>query len=318
MRLLRPAALSWTPAALLPPLATPRSPAAAVLHVLKTTALVESRADDYADYLRAVFADLGLDWIRAIDGWNLEERRHGELLCSLAARIDPGFDPAAALEVYRDSVDYHPCDGRSVRGSIAAELVSRCVVEALASTYYRALHDACDDPLLRAALAALARDEARHFGMFRAMLQTRSLSRWQRLWIGLRRMLELGDAQISCASAVVAGRGVDGALQRGMEAQRYAAALYPTFRWRHLRFAGRLLADCLLQSQDARLQWLLAAALWLGVQVKRAVAVLAVRVIDGATAGARAAIASQATAAPRDQAASVARSAAWPAVGTTC
>ncbi len=281
MRLLRPAANPWTPADLLAAAAVPRAPDAAVLHVLKTTALVESRADDYADYLRAVFADCGLDWIRAIDGWNLEERRHGELLSALATRLDPCFDPAAAMEAYRDGVDYHPCDGRSVRGSIAAELVSRCVVEALASTYYRALHDACGDPLLRAALAALARDEARHYGMFRAMLQSqRRLPRWRRALIGLRRMLELSDAQISAASAVVAGRSSEGPLQRALEAQRYAAALYPSFRWRHLRFAGRLLADCLLQSQDDRLQWLLASALWVGVQLKRVVAAAVVRVAD--------------------------------------
>lgn len=288
MRFLRVAANPWTPEDLLNSATAPRAPAAAVLHVLKTTALIESRADDYADYLRAVFADCGLDCIRAIDGWNLEERRHGELLCALAARIDPHFDPAAAMEAYRDSVDYHPCDGQSVRGSIAAELISRCVVEALASTYYRVLHDACDDPMLRAALATLARDEARHYGMFRAMLLAHSrLPRWRRLLIGLRRMLELSDAQISAASAVVAGRSADGPMQRTLEAQRYAAALYPCFRWRHLRFAGRLLADCLLQSQSDRLQWLLAAALWVGVQVKRVVAVVVVQIADAPSPASR-------------------------------
>ena len=58
-----------------------------------------------------------------------------------------------------------------MRGSVADELVARCVVEALASTFYRVLRDACADALGRRLLATLSQDEARHYGMFAAMLQ---------------------------------------------------------------------------------------------------------------------------------------------------
>lgn len=245
----------------------------ALLHVLKTTCLVESRADDYADYLRAVFAPRGLEWIRAIDQWNLEERRHGLLLRAMAEAAQPGFDFEAAMEAYRDAVDYHPCDGRSVRGSIAAELLSRCVVEALATTFYRVLHDAVADQTWRAGFAALAQDEARHYGMFDAMLacehrQGRRLGTLRRLWIAARRMLELDDEQICGASAVVGGRSAHApALRR--EALRYAAQLYPLYRFGHLQHAARLLGRSLFGRQRGLRVQLLAGLLWAGLRGKQ-------------------------------------------------
>ena len=169
MRFLTPAARPWSPAQF--PFygamgAVPRD----VLHVLRTTALVEARADQYGDYLRAVFATRGELWRRAVDTWNAEERRHGEVLRRLCEAADAQFDFPRCQADYHAAVRYHDCDGQSVRGSVAGELVARCVVEALASTFYRVLHDAVADAAARAALQALAQDEARHYGMFRAML----------------------------------------------------------------------------------------------------------------------------------------------------
>ncbi|MEO7936806.1 MAG: ferritin-like domain-containing protein [Dokdonella sp.] len=246
-----------------------------LMAILKTTALVESRADRYAEYLHAVFRDRDGRWREAIEQWNAEERRHGELLRKLVVAADPGFDFDAAMHVYEAKVSYHACDGKSVRGSIAGELVARCVVEALASTFYRALnesHATTNPSAATAALAALARDEARHYGMFVAMLREEqkspnALGRWKRCWTGLRRMTELGDQQIIGAYVAVHAETIN-LEPKWMASRRYAAALYPRYRTAHLLFASRLICPVLFGRSDSLTITLFAIALRSGVWIK--------------------------------------------------
>lgn len=240
-----------------------------LLTILKTTALVESRADKYAEYLQAVFRPRDHRWREAIQRWNYEERQHGALLRELVAAADPAFDFDFAMQRYEVSVAYHVCDGSSVRGSIAGELVARCVVEALASTFYRTLADCLATSIAGAALTALARDEARHYGMFVAMLREEqdgpcALGHWQRCWVGLRRMIELGDQQIIGAYIAATANGTP----PWMPSQRYAASLYPRYRLRHLLFAARLIGPVLFGRRDALTVTLLALALRTGVWLK--------------------------------------------------
>ncbi len=270
MSFLKPAARPWSPAQF--PFfgslsAVPRD----VLHVLRTTALVEARADQYGDYLRSVFSARGELWRRAVDVWNAEECRHGEVLRRLCEAADGQFDFARCQAAYHATVRYHACDGTSVRGSVAGELVARCVVEALASTFYRVLHDAVADATARAALQALAQDEARHYGLFRAMLIAEegaqgAMPWWRRWRVGVGRMGELGDDQISRAAWAVDPRKPT--YRRGRIAALYAHALFPHYRWRHLRYAARLLAPVLFGSGGKMREVTLAAALWTGVRVR--------------------------------------------------
>ena len=248
---------------------------AGLMAILKTTALVESRADRYAEYLHAVFRDRDGRWRAAIEQWNAEERLHGALLRHLVAAADPAFDFDSAMQFYEAKVAYHVCDGHSVRGSVAGELVARCVVEALASTFYRALGEslATNHPsAARPALAALARDEARHYGMFVAMLREEqkspnALTRWRRCWIGLRRMTELGDQQIIGAyAAITSARTGDD--PDWLSSQRYAATLYPRYRLAHLLFASRLICPVLFDRSDPVTVTLFAWALRSGVWIK--------------------------------------------------
>lgn len=236
--------------------------------ILRTTALVESRADQYGDYLRAVFATRGAQWRAAIDAWNREEREHGRALRRLC-EASGGLAFERAMAAYLAGVDYHACDGESVRGSVAGELVARCIVEALASTFYRVLRDSCGDDTGRAVLHTLALDEARHYGMFRALLdseqQRAPLTRWRRLRVGIGRMLELGDDQILFA-AWLADDAAAARYRRRTTAARYDAALYRRYRHEHLLFAARLICPILFASRSALLTRGFAAALWLGVR----------------------------------------------------
>lgn len=148
----------------------------------------------------------------------------------------------------------------------------RCVVEALASTFYRALRDSLETSIPRAALAALARDEARHYGMFLAMLHEEqkgleALGRWRRCWIGLRRMTELGDQQIIGAYAAACTAQVDSE-PSWLPSQQYAAALYPRYRLRHLLFAARLLCPVLFERRDGLTVMLFALLLHAGVRLR--------------------------------------------------
>ncbi len=243
-----------------------------LLAILKTTALIESRADKYAQYLHAVFRRRDRRWRQAIERWNTEERLHGALLRELVSAADPAFDFDSAMHRYTTTVPYHACDGQSVRGSIAGELVARCVVEALASTFYRALRDSLTTSIPRAAFAALARDEARHYGMFVAMLREEqkgpdALGRWRRCWIGLRRMTELDDQQIIGAYVAACTAQVDSE-PSWLPSQQYAAALYPRYRLRHLLFAARLICPVLFGRRDGLTLMLFALVLRTGVWLK--------------------------------------------------
>jgi hypothetical protein len=247
-----------------------------LLAILKTTALVESRADQYAEYLHSVFWPRDHRWREAIERWNSEERQHGALLRQIVAAAEPTFDFNSAMKAYAATVPYHLCDGRSVRGSIAGELVARCVVEALASTFYRALRDSLATSIPGAALAALARDEARHYGMFVAMLREEqegphALGRWRRCWIGLRRMTELGDQQI-IGAYVAANAATANGEPPSVPSRRYAAALYPRYRFDHLQFAARLICPVLFGRRDALTVMLFALALRAAVWLKGALA----------------------------------------------
>jgi hypothetical protein len=148
------------------------------------------------------------------------------------------------MQTYQELVSYHEPTGQSVRGSIAGELVARCVVEALASTLYRVLADACDDCTVRAMYATLARDEARHFGMFLRMLnalQGSERASWlPRIVYAIRRMLQLEDGQIMAASGIIAGRRPRPATLR-REANWYLRQLYGRYRWKHARYAMQML-----------------------------------------------------------------------------
>lgn len=266
---IKPAPDHWVPADFDLAGVTPGEP---VRHISKTVCLLESRCDDYAEYLRAIFRDREPAWNDAIDRRNAEECQHGEVLRLLSEGADPAFDFEARMAEYESLVSYHEPTGRSVRGSVGAELVSRCVVEALASTLYRVLADATADPACRAVYAALAQDEARHFGMFLLMLEAETKSKGRLGFVArcrhaARRMLDLEDDQIMVASCVVAGRaGVP--IRRRAEANGYLGRLYPLYRRQHLRYAARMLFRTLGMRPSRALVAAGGLALWAAIRVR--------------------------------------------------
>ena len=98
--------------------------------------------------------------------WAKEEEQHGLALGRWAELADPDFKLddgfARFTAMYRIPVDAT----ESVRGSRAAELCARCVVETGTSSLYSALRDAADEPVLKAICKNIALDEFKHYRLF--------------------------------------------------------------------------------------------------------------------------------------------------------
>lgn len=143
---------------------------AELLSVVKTAALVEANSPDYVAYLRGVFSE-DPDFCRAVDVWGAEEAQHGEALARWATLADPSFDFKESLRRVQKDGYKLPLDAeQSVRGSRAGELIARCVVESGTTSFYSAMHDSTDEPVLKQIASCIAQDEIRHFTLFRRTL----------------------------------------------------------------------------------------------------------------------------------------------------
>ncbi len=217
-----------------------------VLHLVRTACLVESRSEQYSGYLAAVFARRG--WGDTFARWGDEERTHGEALRAWLAQEDPAFDFEASMARYLAGVRYHAQDGTSVYGSEQGELVARCFVEAMAASYYQAVGGgAAGAPSLQALCRRLAADEARHFTMFRRLLEAvrreEGPRRLEALQVVLRRLWALNDEQILYASYVVSGER--GPFVQAQESQRYRRRVLSLYRPSHVRFVATLVGRAL-------------------------------------------------------------------------
>ncbi len=217
-----------------------------VLHLVRTACLVESRAPYYSGYLASVFRRRG--WAHTFQRWGEEEGTHGVALRGWLSRHDPGFDFEATFARYLAEVPYHREDEGSYYGSEQRELVARCFVEAMAATYYQAVGAAAvGRPELQALCHRLAADEARHYALFRRLLEqlreaqgTQRLEAMQVVW---QRLTALQDEQLVYASWLVGG--AHGTFDLAVEGRRYRAMMVSLYRPAQVRFVGTLVAQVL-------------------------------------------------------------------------
>ena len=97
-----------------------------------------------------------------------EEIQHGMALGRWAQLADPAWDFDAAFARFRAGYKLPLEATGSVRGSQAGEMMARCIVETGTSSYYSALKDATDEPVLKQICAKIAADEFRHYKLFYA------------------------------------------------------------------------------------------------------------------------------------------------------
>jgi hypothetical protein len=206
-----------------------------LLAVVKTASLVERNSADYATYLCNVFPE-DPPFQDAARAWAVEEAQHGEALGRWAEMADPSFDFgerfARFVRGYRIAIDATT----SVRGSRSGELIARCVVESGTSSFYSALRDTSDEPVLKAICHRIAGDEYRHYKLFYTYLQryvrTEKLWRLKRLMVAYGRFLEVDDDELSYAYHC--GNEAPGQYDRMAANEAYTALAARYYRRNHI------------------------------------------------------------------------------------
>jgi hypothetical protein len=173
-----------------------------VVRIVKAASLVEANGGAYAHHLCRIFED-DPDFQRSARRWGEEEIQHGQALARWAALADPSYDFAATFDRFQERyrVDFD-CDV-SRRGSRSGEMIARCMVEVGTSSYYSALRDGVQEPVLKEICRNIAADEIRHYRLFfknlGRYLERDQVGLWQRLRVALGRFAEAEDDELAYA-----------------------------------------------------------------------------------------------------------------------
>jgi hypothetical protein len=243
-----------------------------LLAAVKAAALVEFNAPDYVAYLKRVFASSGPEMLEAIEHWGLEESQHGRALGRWAELADPSFKLEEAFARFR--AGYQPDhfksdDTRSIRGSKRGEMIARCVVESGTSSYYSAIKDATDEPVLKEIAGRIAADEYRHYKLFFDTFNEQhdepDLPFWKKLMIAVGRIGESDDDELAyayyCAN-VPAGDVVKTPYVRAECVKASTNATMGIYRRHHIRKLTQMVAKVVGADPQGRLAAAASALLW--------------------------------------------------------
>jgi rubrerythrin len=228
------------------------------LRIVKAAALVEHNGDDYARYLANVFKG-DQEFVDAAWQWASEEVQHGVVLGRWAELADPGWSLADArkrfAEGYRQ-VDLEAFD--SVRGSRCCELIARCVVEVGTSSYYTALADSIEEPVLKQICKRIAADEFRHYKLFyEHMKRYRATEKPllpQRMKVALGRMAEGEDDEL--AYAYYAANIAEGPYDRKACIAAYGSRALTRYQPGHIKLATNMTMKAVgLKPQSRMATW---------------------------------------------------------------
>ncbi len=205
-----------------------------IVKIAKAASLVEYNSRDYTTYLCNVFHD-DPRFQKAVRNWELEERQHGVVLARWAKLADPGFDFDTSMQRFLDGFRLPLDASESVRGTRTGELISRCLVETGTHTYYTALADATEEPVLKAICQRIASDEAAHYALFHRNLvryqERERLALWRRVRVAVSRVCETQDDEL--AYAYYAANVFDRPYDRRENARAYSQTALAFYRPDH-------------------------------------------------------------------------------------
>jgi rubrerythrin len=211
-----------------------------VLKVIKTAAMVERNGADYGRYLCNVFHD-DAEFCALAESWAVEEEQHGLALGRWASLADPHFDFdksfATFTGMYRIPVD----STTSVRGSRVGELCARAVVETATSSFYSAIRDSVDEPVLKDICKHIAADEFRHYKLFFSYMERYTAH---------------------------AGNAIAKPYDREEATAGYGQRVYALYQERHVRRAGFMFAQAAGLKPDGLAAKVLVKVLWLFVLIR--------------------------------------------------
>ncbi len=235
-----------------------------LLRLVKAASLVEQNGADYSQYLNRVFAG-DTEFQAAARLWGAEEIQHGQALGRWAELADPGFNHQAACARFSEGyhVPLHPQG--SVRGSRSGELIARCMVETGTSSYYTALAEAAQEPVLKEICRHIAADELRHYKLFythlKRYLEIEKPKLWQRLLIALIRIAESEDDELAFAYHV-ANEREDAVYYRRRAVHSYLRRAYAVYRRPHVERGMAMIFKAVGLKPNGRLEGLAARIAW--------------------------------------------------------
>jgi hypothetical protein len=234
-----------------------------LLAIAKAASLVERNGGDYATYLCNVFAD-DPAFQAVARAWGQEEIQHGMALGRWAGIADPSYDFDGAFARFAQVIRLPLDAADSVRGSRAGELVARCMVEVGTSSYYTALADRCEEPVLRAICRKIAADEHRHYKLFYSHLdrymQREGLGFWGRLRVAASRIGESEDDEL--AFAFHAANANDRPYERRRANRDYVRRAYALYRRPHVERGLAMVFKAIGLNPQGRLHRLATALAW--------------------------------------------------------
>lgn len=138
-----------------------------LFHALAAASFLEASASHHASRLAAAVAAEpdAADWVENV--WRHEREARGRELRAYIEATWPEFDWPGAYEEFCGAYHRrpgHPAGSRST----GLRTLERCVVEAQAAAFYRAIAHCADDPALRELARSAARDHIHCFEFFRS------------------------------------------------------------------------------------------------------------------------------------------------------
>jgi rubrerythrin len=173
-----------------------------LLKLIKTASVVEENAPAYAEHLARLFPhdQVMQDQFRV---WAKEEVQHGETLGRWAEIADPSFNFRESFEAFQQGYQIPNNEDQSLRGSLTGEMIARCVVETGTSTYYTALGQSAQEPVLKEICRRIAADEFRHYKLFYKTMKEckkqENSNLVKRLWAAIDRISEVDDEEMTFA-----------------------------------------------------------------------------------------------------------------------
>lgn len=173
-----------------------------ILAIIKAGSVVEHNGSDYGKYLKNVFSG-DAKFVDEIEVWSQEEIKHGKTLAAWIKLADPTFNFEERFATYVEGYPIAVNASESIRGSRASELLSRCMVEIGTSSFYTAVKEASDEPLLQKICARIAADELRHYKLFYTHFlryqKNEKMSLFKKFKVAVSRLFENEDDELAFA-----------------------------------------------------------------------------------------------------------------------
>ena len=234
-----------------------------VVRIVKAASLVEYNGGAYAHHLCRIFHD-DIDFQRMAQRWGEEEIQHGRALARWAGLADPSYEFDFAFDRFQAGYRIDFDRDASRRGSRSGEMIARCMVEVGTSSYYSALRDSVQEPVLKEICRKIAADEIRHYRLFFKNLgryvERDRVGLWRRLRVALRRIAEAEDDEL--AYAYYAATETSHPYDRRRYSRAYARKALALYQEHHVRHMIALVFKAVGLSPHGRLARAASRLVW--------------------------------------------------------